>query len=193
MSAVTIDRLTDERVTLATVMKTVAPSVDLKKVGVTVRNTRQTRTGGIFLDVDSPEGADTLAEKTRQAVAGKARVTRPERQTLILLLSEPSWADVADVRGGLATFDVTPKTSPKMTLRHVDTGPRLSRSLTTRPSRWHRRGPWSSDGPDTGSGCSRRSNRNASAARIRKEMQGIFIYSWIFWENHYVVNRIKIL
>lgn len=76
--------------TLASVMKTVVLSVDLKKIGMTVRKTRQTRTGGILLEVDSPKSADTLAKKVRQAVADKARVTRPEQRTPILLLGMSS-------------------------------------------------------------------------------------------------------
>lgn len=73
MSAVTIDCPIDEGVTLASVMKMVVRTVDLKKIGVMVHNTRQTRTGGILLEVDSPEGANTLAEKVRQAIAGKMK------------------------------------------------------------------------------------------------------------------------
>lgn len=57
--------------------------------------------------MDSPEGADTLTQKLRKAVAGQASVTRPKRWTPILLLGMPSWADEMDVTGGLAVLGVT--------------------------------------------------------------------------------------
>lgn len=98
-------------------MKTVTRCVDLKKFDVTVRNTRQTRTGGTLLEVDSPKGVITLAEKVRQAVAGKARMTRPKRRTPALLLGVFSGTDEADERRKLATFDVTPAKSAKMSLK----------------------------------------------------------------------------
>lgn len=83
---VTTDRLTDKRVMLATVMKIVTRCIDLKKIGDTVRTTRTTtRIGSILLEVDSSEDANTIAEKVRQTVAGKARVTHIERGTLIAL------------------------------------------------------------------------------------------------------------
>lgn len=125
-------------------MKTVAQCVYVKEIGVTVRTTRQTRTGGILLEVRSPERADTLTEKVHHAVAGKARVTHLVRRTAILFLGVPTWVNEADVRGGL-TFGVTPSDISKMSLKRgamvVITGPRWSRSLTTRPSSWRRRGP----------------------------------------------------
>lgn len=60
-------------------MEKVVRFVDHKKIGEAVCNTHQTRTGSTLLELDSLKGADTLAEKVRQAVAGQARVTRPER------------------------------------------------------------------------------------------------------------------
>lgn len=71
-------------------MKTMDRSVDIKKDRRDGENTRQTRTGGILLEIDTPEGANTLAKKMQQAVAGKARLNRPERRTLVLLLGVPS-------------------------------------------------------------------------------------------------------
>lgn len=103
--------------TLASVMKTMVRSVDLKKIGVTVRNTRQTRTGGILLEVDLPKSADMLAEKVRQATADKARVTQGKRRSSILLLGMPSWADEADVRGGLATLGIASSEATKILLK----------------------------------------------------------------------------
>lgn len=105
MSAVTIDRPIKKRITLTSVMKMMARS------SVMVRNTWQTKTDDILLKVDSPEGANTLTEKVRQAVAGKTRVTHPERRTPILLLDMASWADEADMMGGLTTISVMPDES----------------------------------------------------------------------------------
>lgn len=68
-----------------------------------MRTTRATKTGGILLEVDSTECVNTLAEKVKQVVAGKVRVTRLKRPTPILLLDVLNWAERADVREGLTT------------------------------------------------------------------------------------------
>lgn len=75
---------------IASVMKTVARYVDLNKIGLSVRSTQTTRMGGILLEVNSTKDAHTLAEKVRHAVAGKVRVTCPERRTPDLLLDMSS-------------------------------------------------------------------------------------------------------
>jgi len=62
--------------------------------------------GGILLEIDSAEGANTLAEKIKTTIAGKARVTRPERRTSVLLLNVPTWVEEKEVRGGLINVDV---------------------------------------------------------------------------------------
>lgn len=72
-------------------MKAVARIVDLKVLEITVRHTRVTRTDDILLEVDSSDTANTLAEKMPLATAGKARMTRPERRTSVLLLHVPHW------------------------------------------------------------------------------------------------------
>lgn len=69
--AVIVDCAIGEGVTLTYMMKTVARNVELKALGITVQNTRVTRTASILLEVDSSEIANTLAEKMRLAVAIK--------------------------------------------------------------------------------------------------------------------------
>lgn len=119
------------------------------------------------LEDDSVEGENT--EKMRQAVAGKARMNRPERRTPVLLLGVPSWADEADLRGGLATLCNSPKEWTTVSIKKGQEGrvygTLSSRSLTTRPSRWYRRSPWSSDRPGAGSNCLKKSSQNASAVK----------------------------
>lgn len=78
-------------------------NVDLKEIGITVRNTWVTRTGGILLEVNSSEIANTLTEKMRLAVADKARVAHPERHTSVLLFGVSHWVEEAEVREGLVT------------------------------------------------------------------------------------------
>jgi len=51
-------------------------------MGVTVANTRHTRADGILLEVNSAEGANTLAEKVKATIVGKVRVSHPERTLL---------------------------------------------------------------------------------------------------------------
>lgn len=56
------------------------------KIGISVRTTWATKTGGIPLEVDSTEDANTLTEKVRQTVVNKTRMTRLKRQTPVLHL-----------------------------------------------------------------------------------------------------------
>lgn len=129
--------------------------VDLKNIGVTVSNTRQTRTVGILLELDSPERADTLAEKVRQDVTSQARVTRPERRTPILL-GVPSWVDEADVRGGLAALGIISAESA-MLLKEGRDGRGYRTALVTVPYdaaiKVANVRTWSSGGPGAGFGC----------------------------------------
>lgn len=60
------------------------------KIGISVRTTWATKTGGILLEVDSMEGANTLTEKVRQTVVDKTRITRLDRQIPVLLLDVPN-------------------------------------------------------------------------------------------------------
>lgn len=117
------------------------------------------------LEDDSVEGENT--EKMHQAIAGKARMTRPERRTPVLLLGVPSWADETDLRRGLANLCNSPKDWTTVSIKKGQEGrvyETLS-SLATRPSRWYRRSPWSLNRPGVGSDCLKKSSQNASAVK----------------------------
>ena len=105
-------------------MKRVAGSIDLPALGITVRTTRKTRTGGILLEVDGEDKATLLAEKVRAVVGDSARVRRPELRTPILLLGIPEWSDAADVATGLqhAGVPAAAFTSGHITVRKNDGG-----------------------------------------------------------------------
>lgn len=76
-STVIVDRPTGEVVTLTSVIKAEARNVDLKALGITVQNTRVTRTVGMLLEVDSSEITNTLAETSRyrQDQGGSSRTS----------------------------------------------------------------------------------------------------------------------
>lgn len=63
-SAVTIDRPSDGT-TLASVMKKVQEDIDLKEMGVNVLNTRKLKTGGILLEIETPESRSLNAVRRR--------------------------------------------------------------------------------------------------------------------------------
>lgn len=91
-------------------MKMVAQSTDLKKIGVTVRNTRQTRKVGILLEIGSAQG---VASRHRQDQDDPSQLADPclaSRHTQVgRRSSHEGWV--------FWDFGVTPEDLTKMSLK----------------------------------------------------------------------------
>lgn len=98
--AVTIDSV-KEGSSYAEVMKRVIATVNLQDIGVTVNKVRRTKTGTILLEVTGKDEATRLSDNMQSAVGEIARVSRPSRRTLVLILDIPDWLEEEEVRKGL--------------------------------------------------------------------------------------------
>lgn len=58
------------------------------------------------MEVEGEAEAAKLEQRIQEVVGDTARIRRPERKTLVLLLDVPEWAEVDDVVGGLAQAGV---------------------------------------------------------------------------------------
>lgn len=92
-AAVTIDRPKGEGVTLTSIMRMRASEIDLKALGIKVKNTWRTKGGGILLEVDAEEGAARLAESLKAAVG----VSHLSRTTAVSLLDILDWIEAEDL------------------------------------------------------------------------------------------------
>lgn len=72
---------------------------------VQVGNVRRTRAGAILLEVDGKEQVDRLSSHLREAIGEVARVSRPTRNTSILILNIAEWLDKEQVKVDILAAD----------------------------------------------------------------------------------------
>jgi len=84
--------------TYASIMKRGTYSMKIGEMGVNIGNARRTKSGAILLEVKDQGEVEKLEKHLNREVGNIARISRPTRNTPVLLLNIPDWISEEDAK-----------------------------------------------------------------------------------------------